>query len=288
MWVRFAALQIARVLLITLIAGLLGAALVRFSPGFDVDERDLDTRLSSASHAADAEARAGERNLLSFYGQWLLCALHGDYGNSRAMNRPVGELIRERLPLTARTMAVGGAIGLLAGFLGAAAAVWKRSRLMENILGPGNGLLLAAPPAVVALLFLWLNIDPALAIAAAVSPYVFRYAHNLLRESASSAHVVTARARGLGEGRIFLAHVFVPALPQLAALGGIVASVAFGAAIPVEVICDRPGIGQLAWQAAVARDMPVLVAITMLVTALILVVNAAAEIALAGVSTEAA
>ena len=286
MWVRFAALQIARAVLITFIAGLLGAALVRFSPGFDSDEHDLDTRLSASTHEADARAREGERNLLSFYARWLVRAAHGDFGNSRAMNRPVRELVDERLPITTRMMAVGGLIGLLAGFLPAASAIWKRSRLIENILGPGNGLLLAAPPAVVALIFLWLNIDPALAIAAAVSPYVFRYAHNLLGDSAAAAHVVSARSRGLGETRVFFAHVFLPALPQLAALGSIVATVAFGAAIPVEVICDRPGIGQLAWQAAIARDMPVLTAITILITALILAVNAISEIALTAIAWE--
>ena len=286
MWVRFAALQIARAILITLVAGLLGAALVRFSPGFDTDERDLDTRLSAATHQADAHAREAEHSLLSFYGHWLARAAHGDFGNSRAMNRPVRELIAERLPLTARCMAVGALLGLLAGFLPAAAVIRKRSRFLENILGSGNGLLLAAPPAVVALVFLWLNIDPALAIAAAVAPYVFRYAHHLLGDSAAAAHVLSARSRGLSESRIFFAHVVLPALPQLAALGGIVATVSFGAAIPVEVICDRPGVGQLAWQAAMARDMPVLTAITVLITALILAVNAASEIALTAFAQE--
>jgi ABC-type dipeptide/oligopeptide/nickel transport system permease component len=40
---------------------------------------------------------------------------------------------------------------------------------------------------------------------------------------------------------------------------------AFGAAIPIEAICDVPGLGRLAWQSALARDLPVLVNLTMLI-----------------------
>jgi peptide/nickel transport system permease protein len=41
---------------------------------------------------------------------------------------------------------------------------------------------------------------------------------------------------------------------------------ALGAAIPIEVLCDSPGIGQLAWQAALSRDLPVLVSLTLMIT----------------------
>jgi ABC-type dipeptide/oligopeptide/nickel transport system permease component len=40
---------------------------------------------------------------------------------------------------------------------------------------------------------------------------------------------------------------------------------AVGAVIPVEALCDSPGVGQLVWQSAMARDAPVLVHLTVLV-----------------------
>ena len=55
-------------------------------------------------------------------------------------------------------------------------------------------------------------------------------------------------------------------------------SIALGAAIPVEAIFDLPGTGQLAWQSALSRDLPVLVNLTLLMTAFTLLVNAAAEL----------
>jgi ABC-type dipeptide/oligopeptide/nickel transport system permease component len=53
---------------------------------------------------------------------------------------------------------------------------------------------------------------------------------------------------------------------------------AFAAAIPVEVVCDLPGIGQLAWKAALSRDLGLLVNLTMVVTVITLAANSAAEL----------
>ncbi len=81
--------------------------------------------------------------------------------------------------------------------------------------------------------------------------------------------------------RVFWAHVFTPAAPQLAAIAGLAVSLAFGASIPIEVISDTPGVGQLAWRAALDRDLPLLVIITMLIALLTLAANSLADLALA-------
>jgi peptide/nickel transport system permease protein len=74
-----------------------------------------------------------------------------------------------------------------------------------------------------------------------------------------------ARVRGIAEWRILAAHVLPSTAPQMFALAGASACMAIGAAIPVEAICDVPGLGRLAWQAAMARDLPLLVNLTMLI-----------------------
>jgi peptide/nickel transport system permease protein len=93
--------------------------------------------------------------------------------------------------------------------------------------------------------------------------------------------VLAAEAKGLSSVRVLFAHVVLPAAPQLAALVGISVSLAFGASIPIEVISDTPGIGQLAWRAALDRDLPLLVNFTVLVALMTLVVNSLADLALA-------
>ena len=62
------------------------------------------------------------------------------------------------------------------------------------------------------------------------------------------------------------------------ALAGITVSIAIGATIPVEALCGLPGIGQLAWQAALSRDLPLLVNLTMIVTLVTLLANSAADV----------
>jgi len=107
---------------------------------------------------------------------------------------------------------------------------------------------------------------------------IFYYARNLLASSASLPHVLTARAKGVGELRVLLRHILPVAAPQLLALAGISVSLAFAAAIPVEVLCDLPGIGQLAWKAAMGRDLELLVNLTMIVTLVTLLANSAADL----------
>ena len=52
---------------------------------------------------------------------------------------------------------------------------------------------------------------------------------------------------------------------------------AIGAAIPVEAICDVPGLGRLAWNAAMARDLPLLVNLTMIVAVATSITTAVSE-----------
>jgi peptide/nickel transport system permease protein len=90
--------------------------------------------------------------------------------------------------------------------------------------------------------------------------------------------VLTARAKGLGGFRLLLWHILPVTAPQLLALAGVSVSLAFAAAIPVEVVCDLPGIGQLAWKAALGRDLELLVNLTMIVTMVTLLANSAADL----------
>jgi peptide/nickel transport system permease protein len=273
--------QARRILLTLLLGGLLGATLVRLGPGFNVDERELDSRFSADSQQAIRVERAKENNVALFYVRYLAGLLHGDFGFSRSLNRPVAELLKERLPLTLESLGFGVFGGASLGLVLALLTVWWRAPGSDLVPALLSGLCLAAPAAVIALLLLWMGAASRWAIALVVFPHVYRYAKNQLIATAQSPHVVAAEAKGLSSWRVLWAHVFTPAAPQLAALAGISVSLAFGASIPIEVICDTPGVGQLAWRAAMDRDLPLLVTITVLVALMTLVVNSLADLALA-------
>jgi peptide/nickel transport system permease protein len=91
-------------------------------------------------------------------------------------------------------------------------------------------------------------------------------------------HILTAKARGIAGVRILCWHVFPNIAGPMLALAGVTVSMALGAAIPVEVVCDYPGIGQLAWKAALARDVPLLVSLTLIIAVVTVVANSFSDL----------
>jgi peptide/nickel transport system permease protein len=261
-----------------LLGGLLGATLVRFAPGYGIDEEELDSRLNHASIRALRQANEPKENLFNFYAHYLGRMLRGDLGQSRTLDKPVRELLAERLPETLKNVALGVVLGWTLGLLFAVPVSMSRAWALDITAGLLSGIFLCIPAAVLSLLFVLAQAPARLIIALIVFPKVFRYARNLLLRSASLPHVLTARAKGLGNIRIFLWHVLPTAGSQLLALAAVSLSLAFAAAIPVEVLCDLPGIGQLAWKAASGRDLYLLINLTMIVTVITLLANSASDL----------
>ena len=72
--------RIATLGLTVLLGGLLTAVLVRFSPGFLVDERELAPRLDEASRRSIELEHSANQNVLAFYAKRLeRMALHADW-----------------------------------------------------------------------------------------------------------------------------------------------------------------------------------------------------------------
>ena len=261
-----------------LLGGLLSATLVRFAPGFDADEQQLDPRLNSESIRVLRETRLEQRNIFRFYFHSLQRAAHGDLGTSISLGQPVSSLLRERTPLTLRLVFVGLALSWAAAMALALSAAWLRVSAYDALTTVVSGTFLCIPAAVLALLSVLWNVPGALAVALIVFPRVYRYARNLLAKAQALPHIITARAKGLSELRILFWHVVPVVGPQLLAVAGVSVSIAIGAAIPVEALCGLAGVGQLAWQAALARDLPLLMNITILVTLVTLLANSGADV----------
>jgi peptide/nickel transport system permease protein len=270
--------HLLRMAILLLVGGFFAATLIRYAPGFDSDEQQLDSRLSSESLQALRAQRAEERNVVHFYTNFLGAALRGDLGQSRTLNRPVRELVSERLPVTAKLVTTGLAAGWALGLLFALTAAMLRLAAYDIFATTISGLFLCIPSAVLALIFVFANAPGSLAIGLIVFAHVFRYWRNLLDKSYGMAHIVTARAKGLGPVRILLCHVLPVSAGQLLAVAGVSVSVALGAAIPVEALCGIPGVGRLAWQAALGRDLSLLVTLTFVVTVVTLFANTASEL----------
>jgi peptide/nickel transport system permease protein len=263
---RFCGWAALRVVAIMLMASFTGAMLMRIAPGFSSDDQELNSGLSAQSIQAIRQAHLSDANVPRFYAQYLASLARGDLGTSRSLNQPVKQLLRERLPVTLANLAFALAVGWLLGFfLAVAAQVWN-IRVLTFLGNALSGTFISTPAAALALVFLLLRWPPAFAAALLLFPKVYRYTQNLLQQSSEMPHVLTARAKGAGPWRVLAWHVAPIALPQLIALVGVSISIGIGVLLPIEVVSDVPGIGQLAWHAAQSRDLPLLVNLTMVVT----------------------
>lgn len=272
--------QLGRILALVLLAGLASAVLMRWSPGTLVDERELDPRMSQETLTALRANRAAENSIGAGFVHYLKGAMRGDLGESTSRNAPIADLLTQNAPATLRRLGIGLA-GAWLGGLGMAILVarFRQSWLLESAVSVTAGTLLSLPAAVLAYFCLTAGIAVETVLILVLVPRVFRFSRNLLVQAYGSSHIDMARARGISETRILFGHVLRSAAPQMAALVAASLSMAVGAIIPIEAICDAAGLGRLAWQAAMSRDLPLLVNLTMLIAMVTTAAMAIAELA---------
>ncbi len=81
---------------------------------------------------------------------------------------------------------------------------------------------------------------------------------NSFLDEINKQYVLTAKAKGLTEGRVLYGHVFRNAmLIVIAGFPGLFLAVLFGGSLLIETIFSLDGLGRLGYEAAVARDYPV-------------------------------
>ena len=253
-----------RIAATALAGGLLSAAMVRFSPGFGLDEQQLDARLSRESQEAVRRSHDQERNPLRFYAAWWKRVLAGDLGFSQSLNRPIRDLLADRAPATIDLMLRGTAGAWVLAIVFSIPAVVRPVRRLAALSSVLSGMTASLPAAGIAILLFRLGISAKWMIALVLFPRLYQYLRNLLQQASGRPHVLFARAKGLRWQPLLLRHILLPARAQLIALIAVSINMAFGAAVAIEAICDIPGLGQLAWKAASARDLPVLVVLTVM------------------------
>ena len=264
----------------TLIAAMIAGWLAGISPGSGIDAVTLDTRMSDESVAALERNRG--------LGAWFGGLLGGDLGESTAYGRPVVELVRGRLPATVGLVGTGLLLGWGSALAALLVALAAHSAALDTMLAGVSGVTISQPAALLALVCLQADLPGALAIGVLLFPQIFAYLRNLTDRILDEPHVLAAHARGVPRPIVIARHVLLRAVPTALSLFGISISISLGAAVPVEVICDLPGIGQLLWESALSRDLPLIVALTAVVAFVTISANFAAEAlgAMAGAEVE--
>ena len=242
--------------------------LVRFAPGFFSDDREMDARYAQTARLeiqADQEQQQSIRLIaIGEVKSWL----RGDFGQSRQFQVPVAELVGARL----RVSAVLLSQGILFGWLLAACAALPVSCLRRGgvIWGLPFTILLAIPTAAMATACILAETGgPVLVLSLLIAAREFKFLRSLLEGAWRSPHLLQGRAQGLAPLALVRTHILPNVAPQLYALATLSIVTALGAFVPIEVIFTVPGVGQLAWSAVMNRDLPVLVAIGLLMACIV-------------------
>jgi peptide/nickel transport system permease protein len=91
-------------------------------------------------------------------------------------------------------------------------------------------------------------------------------------------YVRTARAKGLDETRVVTRHVLRNALLPMVTLIGLQAGTMLGGSVVVESVFSLPGLGRLAYESVVQRDLNTLLGIVFVSALLVIVVNFAVDL----------
>jgi ABC-type dipeptide/oligopeptide/nickel transport system permease component len=252
--------SLARGLAVVLLTALAAAALVRLAPGFGLDARLTDATLGSQTRAQIGAQAATSR-----------------WGTSSAFDQPVASLISRRWKSTAIAVVAGWGAGWLAAFAVLMLGTMGRTQAVWAMADAGTALLVSAPLALLALAAFVYRLPVSAVIAAAVFPLVYRFLRDRLQAAQGLWAPLGAEARGLSPSRVAFVYVLAPARAELAMLGAVSLKWAISAAIPAEVFADVPGLGQLVWKAAEARDLALIVPLTLIVATLVQTAQCAAS-----------
>jgi len=108
-----------------------------------------------------------------------------------------------------------------------------------------------------------------------------RYTRGSLLDVINEEYIQTARAKGLGDGRIVLRHAFKNALPQILTVIGLSIPFLLGGAVVVEKIFAWPGMGALIVDSIYARDYPVVLAVNFVAACMVILGNLFADLSYA-------
>jgi peptide/nickel transport system permease protein len=298
------AARLATSLVVMAVVALLTFLLLDLAPGSYLDELRLNPQVSSATLERMRVQYALDRPFYSKFWEWGRRAVVGDFGDSLVYQRPIRQLVAERVwntvLLNLVALSAAWTLGVALGLIGAAArdspADWAISAATATLLAmPGVvvavillagaarfGLPIggAAAPAADAADFVRHLALPAAAVALVWLPAIARHTRSAVLSALDAPYMLAARAKGVGPWRLIGVHAFREALVPLAGLFGLSLSGLLSASLVVEVVMSWPGLGQLAYDAVLKRDIFLIVDLVLASAALLIVGNTVGDLLL--------
>ncbi len=235
-------------------------------------------------------------SVLDQYAIFVGKAMHGDLGMSIRMKQPASEAFFDRLPNTLVLIPWAILLGMMLGIpLGVVAAV-NRGGMLDRAAGTVAVLGVAMPSFWLGVLLIfvfsvelgWLPsgrmggpshyVLPVITLGTFLVAGFMRITRSAMLEVMESEFVKLARIKGLSEAVVIWKHCLRNALIPVLTLWGVFVGNLITGAIVTETVFAWPGIGRLTYEAVIYRDFPLLQAVIILKSILILSINLGVDI----------
>lgn len=270
-------------------------SIIHLVPG-DPARLMLGTRATDEA-VAILRARLGlDQPLLQQYVNFVVDAARLEFGESLFLGTPIGTLITTRGTNSARLLLYSIVISLLIAVPLALLAAARRNRPADHLVRLFTTFTFAMPAFWTALLlvlifslqfglfptsglgegftgYLVSLTLPSLTIGFYLAPVLLRSLRASLIETLSAEFVEAARARGLSESRILFKHVLRNSLIAMITVLGVNIGFLISGAVVIETVFSIPGLGSLMVSALIARDYPLIVALTLVFGVAVVFVN---------------
>ncbi|MFN8636165.1 MAG: ABC transporter permease [Chloroflexota bacterium] len=296
--------RIAQAVPVLLVLVVFNFVLIHAAPGDPIYL--LAGQSGDATYYAEMRARFGlDRPLPEQLGRYLFNVARGDFGYSFAYRQPVFQVIVSRVPATLLLSLSGLGIATLLGVWLGVLSARNAETPLDHLISAGTLVGYSMPAfwlgQVLLIVFsaglglfpvqgmttarvsytglsyvldvLWHLVLPALTLGLLQLALVTRLTRAGLLEVLSEDYVRTARAKGLAPRIVLYRHALRNALlPVVTVVGGHVGTLLAGAVL-TEIIFAWPGLGRLIYDATLSRDYPLLMAVFLVVSASVIVVN---------------
>ena len=239
------------------------------------------------------------------YWLWLGGVLHGDLGESIRINKPVLDLVLEKLPVTAELAGLAIIIALLIGIPAGVLSAVKNGRWLDYAANVFALWGLSTPNFWLGFLLILLfsvhlgllpasgyvspgedlaqnlkaMIMPAFVLGNAIAAVMMRHTRSAMLQVLGMDYVRTARAKGLAERVVVVKHALRNALIPVVTLGALEFGQLLSGAVLTEQVFTIPGFGKLIVDAVFNRDYAVVQGVVLCTATAYIVLNLCADIA---------
>ena len=321
---RFLTIRVASAIPVLLILSVVTFAIIQAPPGDYADyiRSQLMNQGGASFEQAEAQAQAYrvehglDQPLVVQYFNWIGgIVTRGDFGYSFYYNKPVADVVGERLP---RTIALALVCHIFASVLGIASGIWAATRQyswVDNLLSTIAFLGMTIPRFLMALILVYLmvfhfdvseigsffspqyggapwswgkfvdlvsHVWPVVAIAVFGGlAYNMRVMRGNLLDTLNAQYVETARAKGLSEGAVIMRHAVPNAVHPLVMYQGVVLPYMLSGEIETAIIFALPTVGPAIVGSMAVGDVYVTATFMMVLAATLIVGNIIADMLLA-------